>query len=123
MFFCDELTSPERALWDALPAGRRVDLRPDTPGEDQVADGGQWGPERMVRAAVVCALLLGANSAQPGAVAQLRLTGARIRGHLDLAGAQIAHPLWLETCAVRRPRAAMGNPQPTSRWPLRTGGP
>ncbi|MCZ4611136.1 oxidoreductase [Streptomyces sp. Lzd4kr] len=98
MFSYDELTSPERALWDAFPEGRRVDLRPDTPAEDQVADGGQWGPERTVRAAVLCALLLGANSGQPGAVAQLRLTGARIRGRLDLAGAQIAHPLWLEAC-------------------------
>ncbi|MGE6738537.1 oxidoreductase, partial [Streptomyces sp. NPDC059900] len=36
--------------------------------------------------------------AQPGAVACLRLAGARISGHLNLAGAQIAYALWLEDC-------------------------
>uniref|UniRef100_A0AAU1I697 Oxidoreductase n=1 Tax=Streptomyces sp. NBC_00180 TaxID=2903632 RepID=A0AAU1I697_9ACTN len=98
MLSYDELTSPERELWDAFPEGRRVDLRTGTPEEDRVADGARWGPERTVRAAVVAALLLGANIGQPGAVARLRLTGARIRGQLDLAGAQIAHALWLEEC-------------------------
>ncbi|WP_442738364.1 hypothetical protein ACQUSN_21065 [Streptomyces pseudogriseolus] len=94
----DELTPPERELWDAFPEGRQVDLRTGTPDEDRVADGGRWGPERTVRAEVVTALLLGANTGQPGAVARLRLTGARISGRLDLAGAQIAHALWLEAC-------------------------
>ncbi|WP_406418564.1 oxidoreductase [Streptomyces sp. NBC_01614] len=98
MLSYDELTSPERELWDAFPEGRRVDLRTGTPEEDRVADGARWGPERTVRAAVVAALLLGANIGQPGAVARLRLTGARICGQLDLAGAQIAHALWLEEC-------------------------
>ncbi|EFL37059.1 membrane-associated oxidoreductase [Streptomyces viridochromogenes DSM 40736] len=98
MLSYDELTSPERELWDAFPEGRRVDLRTGTPEEDRVADGGRWGPERTVRAAVIAALLLGANTGQPGAVARLRLTGARISGRLDLAGAQIAHALWLEAC-------------------------
>ncbi|WP_258053475.1 hypothetical protein [Streptomyces sp. Ru72] len=98
MLSYDELTSPERELWDAFPEGRRVDLRTGTPEEDQVADGGGWGPERTVRAVVIAALLLGANTAQPGAVARLRLTGARISGPLDLAGAQIAHALWMKAC-------------------------
>ncbi|MGW7048790.1 oxidoreductase [Streptomyces avermitilis] len=98
MLSYDELTPPERELWDAFPEGRRVDLRTGTPENDHVAEGGQWGPERTVRAAVITALLLGANSAQPGAVACLRLAGARISGHLNLAGAQINYPLWLEDC-------------------------
>ncbi|MFJ8363740.1 oxidoreductase [Streptomyces sp. NPDC093984] len=98
MLSYDELTSPERELWDAFPEGRRVDLRTGVPEEDRVAEGGQWGPGRTVRAAVITALLLGANTAPPGAVACLRLAGARISGHLDLAGAQIAHALWLEDC-------------------------
>lgn len=51
-----------------------------------------------MRAAVIAALSLGANAGQPGAVACLRLVGARIAGRLDLAGAQIAHALWLEHC-------------------------
>lgn len=86
MLSYDELTSPERELWDAFPE------------DDRVAEGGQWGPGRTVRAAVVMALLLGANATQPGAVACLRLAGARISGRLNLAGAQTAHALWLEDC-------------------------
>lgn len=94
----DELTGPERELWDAFPEGRRVDLRTGAPEDDDVAGGEHWGPERTVRAAVVAALLLGANTGPPGAVARLGLTGARISGPLELAGAQIAHALWLEEC-------------------------
>ncbi|WP_328544791.1 oxidoreductase [Streptomyces europaeiscabiei] len=98
MLTYDELTGPERELWDAFPEGRRVDLRTGTPENDRVAGGGEWGPERTVRAAVIVALLLGANAGQPGAVACLKLAGARTTGRLDLAGAQIAHALWLEDC-------------------------
>lgn len=79
-----------------------MDLRTGVPEEDRVAEGGRWGPERTVRAAVIVALLLGANTAQPGAVACLRLAGARISGHLNLAGAQIAYALWLEDCWLEK---------------------
>ncbi|WP_406358527.1 oxidoreductase [Streptomyces sp. NBC_00658] len=98
MLSYDELTSPERELWDAFPEGRRVDLRTGVPEEDRVAASGQWDSGRTVRATVIVALLLGANTAQSGAVECLRLAGARISGHLNLAGAQIAHDLWLEDC-------------------------
>ncbi|AZQ34963.1 oxidoreductase [Streptomyces cyaneochromogenes] len=98
MLSYDELTPPERELWDAFPEGRRVDLRTGVPEDDRVAGGAQWGPARTVRAAVIAALLLGANPPRPGAVAGLRLTGARVSGHLDLAGAQIGHVLWIEEC-------------------------
>ncbi|MCX4993650.1 hypothetical protein [Streptomyces sp. NBC_00568] len=75
-----------------------MDLRTGVPENDRVAEGGQWGPGRTVRAVVIVALLQGANTTQTGAVACLRLAGARISGHLNLAGAQIAHALWLEDC-------------------------
>jgi hypothetical protein len=94
------LTSPERELWDAFPEGHRVDLRTGVPEDDRVDGGGQWGPGRTVRATVIVALLLGTNTARPGAVACLRLAGARISGHFNLAGAQVAHALWLEDCWV-----------------------
>lgn len=99
MLTYDELTGPERELWDAFPEGRRVDLRTGVAEEDRVAGGGEWGPGRTVRAAVIAALLLGAHATErPGAVGSLALTGARISGRLDLAGARIDHPLWLEDC-------------------------
>ncbi|MFE2034097.1 oxidoreductase [Streptomyces scopuliridis] len=98
MFSYDELTSPERELWDAFPEGRAVDLHAGVPGDERVAEGGQWGPQRTVRASVIAALMLGAHSGQPGAVPCLRLAGARIVGPLNLAGAQLAHTLWLEEC-------------------------
>ncbi|MFF4895076.1 oxidoreductase [Streptomyces sp. NPDC001068] len=103
MFSYDELTSPERELWNAFPEGRAVDLRADVPGEDRVddrvAEGGRWGPQRTIRAAVITALMLGAHDGrQPGAVPCLRLAGARITGSVDLAGAQLAYALWLEEC-------------------------
>ncbi|MFJ9562200.1 oxidoreductase [Streptomyces fuscichromogenes] len=98
MLSYDELTSPERAVWDAFPEGRRVDLRTGVPEDDRVTEGGRWGPGRTVRTALIMALLLGANTTRPGAVACLRLAGARMSGRLDLAGARIPHALWLEDC-------------------------
>ncbi|SFM68156.1 hypothetical protein SAMN04487980_100434 [Streptomyces sp. cf124] len=98
MLTYDELTEPERELWDAFPEGRRVDLRTGRDEEDRVTGGGAWGPGRTVRAAVVAALALGAGTAQPGALPCLRLAGARISGRLGLAGAQIEQPLWFEDC-------------------------
>lgn len=51
-----------------------------------------------MRAAVLVALLLGGNAEPSGAVASLRLVGARITGRLDLDGAEIGHVLSLEHC-------------------------
>ncbi|MFJ6785866.1 oxidoreductase [Streptomyces yangpuensis] len=98
MLSYDQLTSPERELWDRFPEGRLVDLRTGVPEEDRVSAGEQWGSRRTVRASVIAALIQGANTAQMGAVACLRLAGARISGHLNLAGAQITYALWLEDC-------------------------
>lgn len=95
-----ELTPPERRVWDAFPEGRRVDLRTGEAGADDPALGAQWGPERTVRAAVLAALLLGANAGPSGAVASLRLAGARITGQLGLDGAEIEHVLSLEQCLL-----------------------
>ncbi|PJT50694.1 oxidoreductase, partial [Streptomyces albidoflavus] len=67
----DELTAAERALWDAFPEGRWVDLRTGVPEEDDPATGAEWGAGRTVRAEVVAALLLGGGPARPGGVAAL----------------------------------------------------
>lgn len=99
----DELTAAERALWDAFPEGRWVDLRTGVPEEDDPAAGAQWGTERTVRGEVVAALLLGGGPTRPGGVAALRLAGARITGALDLAGAEIGSPVWLKWCRLEQP--------------------
>ncbi|MFJ1703915.1 oxidoreductase [Kitasatospora sp. NPDC088346] len=94
----DELTDCERRVWDAFPTGARVDLSEGRAERDDPAGGAGWGPQRTVRAEVLAALLLGAHTAAPGAVAALRLTGARITGRLDLAGARTEHELTLGGC-------------------------
>ncbi|WP_446210097.1 hypothetical protein [Micromonospora sp. IBSANI012] len=70
-----ELTVPERALWTAFPRRGLVDL---TDAED-----------RVVRAAVIRALLLGAVPPEPGELAAVTLVGAEITGTLDLSYAEI----------------------------------
>ncbi|MDQ0777103.1 hypothetical protein QF026_005569 [Streptomyces aurantiacus] len=104
----DDLTRQERAVWDAFPEGRLVDLRSGVPGEDDARQGQAWGPGRTVRAEVLAALLLGANPARPGAVAALRLTGARVAGALDLAGADIAQTVRLDSCRFEEPVGLRG---------------
>ncbi|OEJ28492.1 oxidoreductase [Streptomyces agglomeratus] len=98
MLSYDEMTPPERELWDAFPEGRQVDLRAGATGGDDPAGGADWGPERTLRAAVVTALARGGSAAPPGAVTALRVAGARITGRLDLSGADIGHLLWFEGC-------------------------
>ncbi|MDW4911321.1 oxidoreductase [Streptomyces sp. ADMS] len=102
MLSYEEFTDAERELWDAFPEGRLVELRSgaaDSDGEQ----GEHPEPETEVRAAVLTALLLGGNSGQSGAIAALRVSGARITGRLDLAGAQIEHMFRLENCSFDEP--------------------
>jgi transposase-like protein len=94
----EELTAPERELWDAFPEGRQVDLRSGSVEADDVRSGHGWGPERTVRAEVLTALLLGQNSEQSGRVAALRLVGARVTGPLALEGAEVRYLLRPEGC-------------------------
>lgn len=101
MHVYEELTPPERELWDAYPTGRPVDLgigeALDDPGR-----GDGWGPERTIRGTVLTALLLGAHPGPPGAAPALRLRGARVSGTVDLGGAEIGHGLWFERCWFER---------------------
>jgi hypothetical protein len=52
---------------------------------------------------VVAGLLLGMVDAEPGRAARLVLTGARITGRLDFAGAAVAYGLRLECCWLDEP--------------------
>ncbi|MFC6880476.1 MULTISPECIES: hypothetical protein [Actinomadura] len=95
----DELSPPERRLWDAFPSGEPVDLSsPDTTLNDP-GSADRWGPERVVRAEVLVALLAGAVDPEPGQVAAVRLSGARVTGSLNLGHADVSVPLALTACA------------------------
>ncbi|AZM45451.1 hypothetical protein DMB38_06080 [Streptomyces sp. WAC 06738] len=95
----DELSPPERRLWDAFPTAGQVDLRAGDPAADDPVGGAAWGPERVVRAEVVAALLLGARDGESGHTAAVQLTGARITGRLALDHADVQHHLRLQDCS------------------------
>jgi hypothetical protein len=99
----DDLSEPEQLLWTTFPRGAWVDLRSGDPGEDDLAKADTWGEERIVRATVIAALLLGAADVEPGYQPALRLRGARITGRLDLMGATVEHPLVCEGCRFDEP--------------------
>jgi hypothetical protein len=63
-----------------------VDLRAGDAALDEPAAGASWPESRSVGAEVIVALLLGAGSL-PVRASDIRLTGARITGRLDLSWA------------------------------------
>lgn len=97
------LTAPERAVWAAFPRGEWVDLRVGDSKIDDPRNGHEWGPERVVRAEVIAALLLGALDAEPGKIAALRLRGARIAGQLDVSSGRIGMTMHLTACRLEEP--------------------
>jgi hypothetical protein len=90
-----DLTPVEQRLWDAYPTGATVELGDDRPN-------GSDDPDRLVRAEVIAALLLGACPAAPGRVPAVRLRGARITGTLDVSGGEVGCELRLRHCALDR---------------------
>jgi hypothetical protein len=92
------LNETERQLWQAFPHGTWVDLRTGDAAADDLASAARWGPDRIVRAEVITALLLGAGEVEAGYAPAVRLRGARITGRLDLMGATVSHPLVCEHC-------------------------
>ncbi|HEX3963384.1 MAG TPA: hypothetical protein VHZ03_43245 [Trebonia sp.] len=83
----DKLSVPERLLWRAFPRGEQVDL---TKARGVRA--------RTIRAEVIATLLLGAVPPEPGHIAAIWLSGARITGELNLGHATIAGPVRLRHC-------------------------
>ncbi|MBO2456101.1 hypothetical protein [Actinomadura violacea] len=95
----EDLTPPERLLWEAFPSGESVDLSSGDPALDDPGYAPHWGHDRMVRAEVLVALLVGAVEPEPGRVAAVRLSGARITGSLNLGHAEVRVPLALTACS------------------------
>ncbi|MGE7433256.1 translocation/assembly module TamB domain-containing protein [Kitasatospora sp. NPDC001175] len=99
----DRLTATERRLWRAFPHGELVDLRTGDFGADDPAGADGWPAERSVRGEVIAALLLGACPTVAGAVAAVRLAGARISGGLRFDHGQVAPLLLLRGCRFEGP--------------------
>ncbi len=55
----EDLTEPERALWDATDAGTVLSLPVTGPPADSPADGSAWGEDRRVRAQVLVQIATG----------------------------------------------------------------
>src|ERR1700733_9196354 len=99
----EDLTEPERLVWEAFPHGGHVDMRPGDPGVDDPAEGESWQSHRTVRGEVIRAIVLGACEPEQGAVPAVRITGARIAGRLDLVHAEVRCPVYLEGCWFEEP--------------------
>lgn len=94
----DDLTESERLLWEAFPQGTWLDLRAGKTRGNDPGDVAGWGRERIIRAEVISALLLGAAGQEPGYAPGVRLRGVLVKGQLDLTGATVAMPLVCECC-------------------------
>ncbi|MFC4054298.1 hypothetical protein ACFOY4_31785 [Actinomadura syzygii] len=95
----EDLTPSERRLWEAFPKGESVDLSSGDQTFDDVGRSDSWGRDRVIRAEVLVALLVGAVESEPGQVAAVRLVGARIIGSLNLGHAEVSVPLALTGCS------------------------
>jgi hypothetical protein len=95
-----DLSDAEQILWDRFPYGVTVDYSSGDSEIDDPARAAEWGPERTIRAEVVCALLLGARAPIPGRTAGVRVTGARIVGQSELRHGRIEVPLTLRRCWI-----------------------
>ncbi len=98
----DDLTAAEAGMWQAFRNGSVYDLSSGDTVVDDPHGGHPWGPERTVRARIVCWLLLDGPPPLSGRVASLKLTGVQISGVLDLAGGTVAPYVELKGCRFER---------------------
>jgi hypothetical protein len=103
MFAYDDLTEPERAIWDSLTEGVLVRLPVAAPVKSNPANGAGWGGDRLVRARLLYELLTGRSGPENARPRALRLAGARISGTLDLEAATLTFPLTLSDCFFEEP--------------------
>jgi hypothetical protein len=90
---------PEQALLDHASTGTPLDLVGEGRVDRQAMN--NWGPARIVRAAVLRHLLV--ESQWPVHSKGVWLRGARISGPLDLESAMVRCPLLLEDCYLDSP--------------------
>ncbi len=98
----DDLTAAEIGMWQAFRNGSTYDLRSGDAAVDDPHSGHPWGPERTVRARIVCWLLLDGPPALAGRVSALKLVGVQIVGSVDLAGGTVVPYVELKGCRFER---------------------
>jgi len=98
----EELTEPERAVWNAVETGVLVELPLSGPVTDDPVAGQTWGQERKVRAQLLYELLTGVNGPKDARLRALKLAGARITGTLALEAATLVCPLILQRCSFEQ---------------------
>ncbi|CAM5449866.1 hypothetical protein SALBM217S_08505 [Streptomyces griseoloalbus] len=98
----EDLTAAEAGMWQAFRNGSVYDLSSGDALVDDPHGGHPWGPERTVRARVVCWLLLDGPPALAGRVPSLKLVGVRISGPLDLAGGTVVPYVEMRGCRFER---------------------
>lgn len=98
----DGLTAAEIGMWQAFRNGSVYDLRSGDAMEDDPHGGHPWGPERSVRARIVCWLLLEGPPALSGRVSSLKLSGLQITDVLDLAGGEVVPYAELKHCRFEK---------------------
>jgi hypothetical protein len=99
----EDLTEPERAVWDAIEAGTMVSLPLGGPAADASTEGSKWGEDRQIRAQVLFQLATGRTGRKEVRTRALRLTGARITDALDLRAESLACPFILRRCFCDEP--------------------
>lgn len=85
------MSAGERLLREAADSGTVVDLS------------GRRGQDRIVRAEVIAALVLGESIGDSQRVSAVRLVGAVISGELNLEHGQLRRPLMLRACRFASP--------------------
>nr|WP_202437800.1 oxidoreductase [Streptomyces sp. SID5910] len=98
----DDLTAAEAGMWQAFRNGSVYDLSSGDALVDDPHGGQPWGPERTVRARIVCWLLLDGPPALAGRVSSLQLVGVRISDTMDLAGGTVEPYVELRGCRFER---------------------
>ncbi|MFJ8628470.1 oxidoreductase [Kitasatospora sp. NPDC093550] len=94
----EDWTDTEQALWEAYHQGDILDLRSGEADTDDPFGDAVWGGDRSVRAKALAHLLLVRPEPATGKVASLRMSGVRITGSLNLAGAAIGDYVELHEC-------------------------
>jgi hypothetical protein len=98
----DDLTAAEAGMWQAFRNGSVYDLSSGDALVDDPHGAHPWGPERTVRARIVCWLLLDGPPALAGRVSSLKLVGVQVVDALDLAGGTVVPYVEMRGCRFER---------------------